>query len=133
MKKTFKILLIVCLFFLYAYVYNIAAIPQSIILSEGENINLKLALGLELQNSDDYEATWVSSNLNKSKVGNNKVELKLFNSIAVKDINVSVIPTTTVIPVGKAIGMKLYTKGVLVVGMSEIENEEKRKEKQVEK
>lgn len=132
MKKTFKILLIVCLFFLYAYVYNIAAIPQSIILSEGENINLKLALGLELQNSDDYEATWVSSNLNKSKVGNNKVELKLFNSIAVKDINVSVIPTTTVIPVGKAIGMKLYTKGVLVVGMSEIENEEKIKEKPYE-
>ena len=26
-----------------------------------------------------------------------------------------------VIPVGKAIGMKLYTDGVLVVGMSEIE------------
>lgn len=132
MKKTFKILLIVCLFFLYAYAYNIAAIPQSIILSEGENINFKLALGLELQNPDDYEATWVSSNLNKSKVGNNKVELKLFNSIAVKDINVSVIPTTTVIPVGKAIGMKLYTKGVLVVGMSEIENEEKIKEKPYE-
>lgn len=132
MKKTFKILLIVCLFFLYAYVYNIAAIPQSIILSEGENINFKLALGLELQNSDDYEATWVSNNLTKSKVGNNKVELKLFNSIAVKDINVSVIPTTTVIPVGKAIGMKLYTKGVLVVGMSEIENEERIKEKPYE-
>lgn len=132
MKKTFKILLIVCLFFLYAYVYNIAAIPQNIILSEGENINFKLALGLGLQNSDDYEATWVSSNLNKSKVGNNKVELKLFNSIAVKDINVSVIPTTTVIPVGKAIGMKLYTKGVLVVGMSEIENEERIKEKPYE-
>lgn len=132
MKKTFKILLIVCLFFLYAYVYNIAAIPQNIILSEGENINFKLALGLGLQNSDDYEATWVSSNLNKSKVGNNKVELKLFNSIAVKDINVSVISTTTVIPVGKAIGMKLYTKGVLVVGMSEIENEERIKEKPYE-
>ena len=121
-----------CLFFLYAYVYNIAAIPQNIILSEGEKINFKLALGLGLQNSDDYEATWVSSNLNKSKVGNNKVELKLFNSIAVKDINVSVIPTTTVIPVGKAIGMKLYTKGVLVVGMSEIENEERIKEKPYE-
>ncbi len=132
MKKTFKILLIVCLFFLYAYVYNIAAIPQNIILSEGENINFKLVLGLGLQNSDDYEATWVSSNLNKSKVGNNKVELKLFNSIAVKDINVSVIPTTTVIPVGKAIGMKLYTKGVLVVGMSEIENEERIKERPYE-
>ena len=81
MKKTFKILLIVCLFFLYVYVYNIAAIPQNIILSEGESVNFKLALGLGLRNSDDYEATWVSNNLNKSKVGNNKVELKLFNKM----------------------------------------------------
>ena len=31
------------------------------------------------------------------------------------------ISKTSVVPIGKAIGMKLYTDGVLVVGMSEIE------------
>ena len=40
---------------------------------------------------------------------------------SLKDITVNVIPKTTVIPMGKAIGMKMYTNGVLVVGMSEID------------
>ena len=39
----------------------------------------------------------------------------------VKDLTVNVIPKTSVIPLGKAIGLKMYTEGVLVVGMSEIE------------
>ena len=37
-----------------------------------------------------------------------------------KKMDVNVIPKSKVVPVGKAIGMKLYTEGVLVVGMSEI-------------
>lgn len=49
------------------------------------------------------------------------LELSLFNLFPVKDVTVNVIPKTTVIPIGKAIGMKLYTDGVLIVGMTEIE------------
>ena len=48
------------------------------------------------------------------------------------NVNVSVIPKTTVIPVGTAIGMKLYTKGVLVVGMSQIDTENNEKKKPYE-
>lgn len=132
MKKVLKIILIICLFFLYIYVYNIAAIPESIVLSEGEGFNVNLAIGLDFKDSNNYTTTFVSSNLNKEKIGLNQVKLKLFNNIEIKDINVSVIPTTTVIPLGQAIGMKLYTKGVLVVGMSEIENTENVKEKPYE-
>ena len=132
MKKASKIILIICLFFLYIYVYNIAVIPKNIILSEGENLNIRLAAGLKLKTVDNYKTTLASSNLNKEKIGSNKVKLQLFNNIAVKNINVSVIPSTTVIPIGKAIGMKLYTKGVLVVGMSEIENINNEKEKPYE-
>ena len=56
-----------------------------------------------------------------TKVGTETVSLNLFNKIAIKDIQVSVLPKTTVIPVGNIAGVKLYTSGVLVVGMSEIE------------
>lgn len=42
------------------------------------------------------------------------------------------IPKTTVIPVGNIAGVKLYTNGVLVVGMSEIEGEDKKKYKPYE-
>ena len=49
------------------------------------------------------------------------MQISLFDLVNVSNINVNVIPKTTVIPLGNAIGLKLYTKGVLVVGMSEIE------------
>ena len=65
-----------------------------------------------------------SSNLNNSimtKTGKKNLKLDLFNFLPVKDVTVSILPKTTVIPIGKTIGMKLYTEGVLVVGMSEIE------------
>ena len=51
------------------------------------------------------------------------MNLKLFNNLQLSNITVNVIPKTTVIPLGNAIGLKLYTEGVLVVGMSEIEGE----------
>ena len=45
-----------------------------------------------------------SSNNGKSlseKVGNSKVKLSLFNILPIKEVNVDVIPKTTVIPVRK--------------------------------
>ena len=48
----------------------------------------------------------------------------MFGTIPLKEIDVSVIPRTRVIPLGNTIGMKLYTEGVLVVGMSEIRGED---------
>lgn len=40
----------------------------------------------------------------------------------VKDITVTTLENFEVIPAGKIIGLKLYTNGVLVVGMSEVED-----------
>lgn len=51
------------------------------------------------------------------------MSVNLFNNLNVSNITVNVIPKTTVIPLGNSIGLKLYTQGVLVVGMSEIEGE----------
>ena len=63
------------------------------------------------------------------KAGVEKLRLNLFGNIKIKDVNVDVVPKTKVIPIGTAIGMKLYTKGVLVVGMSQIKdaNDEKKR------
>lgn len=51
------------------------------------------------------------------------MNVNLFKHLNVSNVTVNVIPKTTVIPLGNAIGLKLYTQGVLVVGMSEIEGE----------
>ena len=50
----------------------------------------------------------------------------MFNNIKVKDVDLNILPKTKVIPIGSVAGVKLYTNGVLVVGMSEIEGEDKK-------
>ena len=123
MKILKRVLLIFILAIIYVYVCNITMLPSDIILMQGETLNLKTIFGLNVQNEETMQA---SSNLNNSIVeetGKMDLNLNLFNLFSVKNVTVNVIPKTTVIPIGKAIGMKLYTKGVLVVGMSEIEGQ----------
>ena len=48
------------------------------------------------------------------------VSVKLFDTITLKEVSVNIIGKTKVVPVGQVAGLKLYTNGVLVVGMSEI-------------
>lgn len=54
-----------------------------------------------------------------------EVEFSLFGKISLKNINVTKIENVEVVPIGKIIGLKLYTNGVLIVGMSEIEDKNK--------
>ena len=51
-----------------------------------------------------------------------EIEISLFGKLKLKNVVVTTIENTEVIPVGKIIGLKLYTNGVLIVGMSEIED-----------
>ena len=122
MKLIKKVIFVFSLTIIYVYVCNISMLPNNIILMQGEALNLNTIFGLNISS----EAMQASSNLNHSIVqetGAMSVSLNLFNFLPVKDMTVNVIPETTVIPLGKAIGMKLYTDGVLVVGMSEIQGQ----------
>ncbi len=123
MKILKKFLIILFLLIVYLYVCNISMLPNNIILMQGEALNLNTILGINIKNTNVVTA---SSNLNNSIVedtGKMELKLNLFNLFPVKDVTVNVIPKTTVVPLGKAIGMRLYTEGVLVVGMSEIEGQ----------
>ena len=130
-RKLLKISLILILLVSYFYTCSMISIPRNIVIMEGENLNLKIATGLSLT-SQDQDTVLTASNINKQKIseaGVEKLRLNLFGNIKIKDVNVDVVPKTKVIPIGTAIGMKLYTKGVLVVGMSQIkdENDEKKR------
>ena len=68
-----------------------------------------------------------ATNLTENKanqIGKTNISLNLFNSIPLKQVEVNVIKKTKVVPLGNAIGLKLYTKGVMVVGMSEVQGED---------
>ncbi|MFR3182917.1 MAG: SpoIVB peptidase [Clostridia bacterium] len=124
-KKTKSLILLTFLIIIYMYTLVITSIPGKMVVFEGEEINIKTLLGLNLMEKND--SMEVSSNVNNQKineVGVKKLTLNLFEKLPLKSINVSVLPRTKVIPVGNIAGVKLYTSGVLVVGMSEIEGKD---------
>ena len=123
MKKFLKISILIVLFILYVYVLAIEAIPDSFILFEGENLNIKTILGLNIEKNENYEAIQASSNTNSKSINETKmtnIDVNILGAIPVKNVSVSILPKTTVIPVGNVAGVKLYTSGVLVVGMTEV-------------
>ena len=113
MKKIKFMITIIFLLSLYVYVANITLIPSSVVLLKGEELNFKTAPGIEKIET----AKTSTDNYNVSNI-----EINLFGKLPLKNISVTTIEDTKVVPVGKIIGLKLYTNGVLIVGMSEIED-----------
>ncbi len=135
--KNFKRMCIFCLLAILLisliYISDITNLPDSIIIFEGETLSLNTIFGVNIE-------TKSTTNPNIEKIENHKTltvaaEVKDFEEIdctgtinldvtllgtKVKEISVNVIENTEVVPIGNLIGVKLYTNGVLVVGMSEI-------------
>lgn len=121
--KRMKIVITI-LFLLTAYLYacNITLIPNQITLLKGEQYKLKTLYGIDV-----IETSSVA--LENENI--TKLNLNILGQ-TVKEVSVNVIENTEVIPIGKIIGLKLYTNGVLIVGMSEIEDVNHNKEKPFE-
>ena len=126
MKKLFKIMILLTfLLIIYVYILVISNIPDEITIFEGENLSLKTIFGMTLHSEDEVlEVSANSGEKTINKIGNETLSISLFDKLFLKSVDVSVLPKTTVIPVGNIAGVKLYTNGVLVVGMSEIEGED---------
>lgn len=123
MKYLKKFALLFVLFFVYSYIVSIDNIPLNIKIFQGENIDIPTLWGITIEKQND-EAVETTSNLNTStfnKIGEEKLQVSLFDKIKLKTINVEVLEQIEVIPSGQIVGIKLYTNGVLVVGTSSIE------------
>lgn len=135
MKKIRPILFIFLLIIIYIYVAYITLFPNNIIIFEGESINLNRIYGVQIKEVGNLDSKLqansktmqAATNLTENKanqIGKTNISLNLFNSIPLKQVEVNVIKRTKVVPLGNAIGLKLYTKGVMVVGMSEVQGED---------
>ena len=129
MKKSFKIFIIVFLLCIFTYICKIDSISNNLIIYNGEELNIGNFIGLNLELKDTLLA---SNNLASTENSEENVNVKLFNLFNVKQITVNKLDEKTVIPVGEISGLKLYTNGVLVVGMSEIKAEDNQKYKPYE-
>lgn len=133
MKKTIlKFLIIIFLIIFYTYFIVIENIPNNIIIFEGETIKVNSFLGFKINNTNKTIETSSSSQQTINNIGKNTMDINLFNNIFIKKMEVDVLPRTKVIPVGNIAGVKLYTNGILVVGMSEIEGTDNKKHKPYE-
>lgn len=117
-KKYFFIILILTISLLY--ICNISQIPDKIVLLEGEEIKIKKLYGISFETSENESKEVWKNQITENK----KINVNLLGNIKVKEVSVTVYPKIKVIPTGNLIGLKLYTNGVLIIGMTEIKNEE---------
>lgn len=127
-KNLILLFIIFLLLILLAYVTNITSIPDSVILFEDDELSLETIAGVKIQEKSN-DAIEASTKINDDKVSNNSLDNKKEYNLSLlgvnlKTITANIIPETKVVPLGDLVGLKLYTKGVLVVGISEIKGED---------
>ena len=59
----------------------------------------------------------------ESVEGNHTLTAKLFGVVPVKNVNIEILPDVKLYPGGDVFGIKFFTKGVIVIGCTEIETE----------
>ncbi|MDR3645401.1 MAG: SpoIVB peptidase [Clostridia bacterium] len=124
MKKYIKIMSVLLgLFSLAAvggsiYVANI--LPDTFSVLQGKKLSFTSDLPVVAECNTTQKSVAVSASV---KAGNvYSTEIMLFGIIPVKQVTVDVVNETYVIPGGEPFGIKLYTEGVMIVGMSDVDS-----------
>jgi stage IV sporulation protein B len=93
------------------------------------NINFPLSLNANKTNKNILELLQKNQSyyvkkvcLNPVQTGSTSIEVKLLGILPIRNLQVNILPKTKVIPGGQSVGVKLNTKGVLIVGLEEIES-----------
>lgn len=121
MKRLIKSVSIVLIFIsallMTAVVYGFYALPDEISSLSEEKIDVGPFYSCSL---DSKEKT-----VSKSVVaeGEYKLKLKLFNAIPVKSSSLTVSSRPYVVPSGEIVGLRLFTKGVMVVGFETVQSD----------
>lgn len=129
-----KYLLLFLLIFVLSFSLQLSQIlfyPSSFKIIKGENKNLNISFPFSLD--DDPKVNIVdtiynegTNNLNNSLTlnavdeGNTNLKIKLLGLIPVRNYNIKVIDRPMVIPGGNAVGVRMNTKGVLVVAITDV-------------
>lgn len=119
-----------------------ASFPETVHVFNGEETELRLSMPVHAEvsvaNPDIVRVNGSAKpsfdlnlqepiSLQTHKAGQTEMKLKLFGKIPLKTVKVDVVPDLKVIPGGQTIGVKIKSKGILVVGhhLVRTENETK--------
>lgn len=96
-------------------------LPDEFYVASGENFDVFSKYNLQVVSKNGSDAV-----ASTSVDGNNRrqeVELSILGIIPVKTVGVTTTQRTQVIPSGDPFGVKIFTNGVMVVGMTEVDSE----------
>lgn len=122
-----------------AYAKVMLSIPDEMLLVEGEeyfyNINSLFPLSIKADTEGILKLNGrnigTSGNqigfsrpvsLCSAKGGSVKLNLKFFGLLPVKTVNVDIVPNKQVVACGNTVGVKLKLEGILIIGISDVEN-----------
>ena len=122
-----SIFLTICILAFSFHFNEILFYPENLNIIKGENKNLDISFPFSLDYNDNesivqtiYNEGSKSYNLNGIETGESQLQLKLLGLIPLKDVNLNVIERPSLIPGGNAIGVRLNTRGVLVVAITDV-------------
>ncbi len=105
---------VLCLIIFGSLIYLEARLSDSYKIAEGESLEIDSSIPLSIS----YEAAAAEG---KESYG---ASVKVFGFIPARNITVDVVDSYYVAPLGTPFGIKIYTDGVLVVGLGEVETAE---------
>ncbi|NLM79793.1 MAG: SpoIVB peptidase [Clostridiales bacterium] len=105
--------------FLFSAIFLLGrAMPEQFSVVSGYDLKLNGAVQIDTRKAMEKLSTPVSKLAPGSSY---HASLQLFGVFPIKEVTVNVVDVTTVIPSGMPFGIKMYTDGVLVVGMSDVD------------
>lgn len=132
-RKLFSLFFLISAFFYIIQIISIFYCPKEIKIAKGENENLELLFPFSLKNSEegnrviktnshlDNNSKFLRSyNIIGAEEGKIKCKLNILGFIPVRNINVNIVNRKQLVPGGNSIGVRLNTKGVLVVAVTDI-------------
>ena len=124
MKFKKSVFFIIMFIILFIYTTNIDKIPSNIILFQNQDYEISYMKGINIEGDRVSVADNLFRNFAKIKsndIGEDKLTLSVFGGVIKKDINVNVLPNSEVILGGDTVGIRLYSEGVLVIGMMPVQ------------
>ncbi|NLK36301.1 MAG: SpoIVB peptidase [Gracilibacteraceae bacterium] len=120
--------LIITVLCLTSLLFTIYRFPNEINVIQGQDRKLPSSMVFNLELIGDYENNInaddkiISSFILKDdyRKGKAKANLMLLGLLPIKEITLNIIPDIKVVPSGEAIGVRIESKGVLVVGLSSV-------------
>lgn len=126
-KVFFCSVLIITILCLTNALLVINSFPDEINVIRGQSQKLEDSRFFSLEIDEKATLTSFFTPLQGSSKGKASASLKLLGLLPIKRITLNVVPDIKVVPSGEAIGVKIESKGVLVVGLSNITDTKGRK------